>query len=125
METIKLYLGKYPAKAKREVPRGKFVRSYNAGKQKFEESEADFVERTKKKFAGYSIEYHAWDNEIKRWMPVPQPGIRIGGLFRCCIYTAVTYYGLLSEGEFLTCKYCGESMVFRDGAWEWNNTRIT
>lgn len=52
--------------------------------------------------------------------------IRIGGLFRCCTATVSetmaerTARGGPKEGERLTCRYCKkETMVYRDGAWEW------
>jgi hypothetical protein len=46
-------------------------------------------------------------------------GIRIGGLYRCCIMTAQAR-GEGDEGERLTCGYCKkETMVYRDGDWQW------
>jgi hypothetical protein len=77
METIKFYIGKYPAKAKREVPKGRHIRSYNAGKQKAGEVEQDFIKRIKEKFSGCQIEYLVWDNDKKSWMPQTQPNIQI------------------------------------------------
>jgi hypothetical protein len=43
--------------------------------------------------------------------------VRIGGLFRCCVQTASE----MPEGhtERITCRHCGEAMVWVDGAYEW------
>jgi len=51
--------------------------------------------------------------------------IRPGGLFRCCIATidndAEERYVAPIEGETLTCIHCHKrTIVFHDGAWEWN-----
>lgn len=51
--------------------------------------------------------------------PLP---IRIGGLYRCCIRT---YQELApsanetSEGDTLSCSYCDDAMIVRDGEWQW------
>lgn len=52
--------------------------------------------------------------------------IRPGGLFRCCIETidkdAKERYVAPHEGETLTCIHCHKrTIVFHDGAWEWNS----
>lgn len=47
--------------------------------------------------------------------------IRIGGLLRCCILSIHEHEYQGVEGSVLQCKYCtGGSMIFHDGAWEWN-----
>lgn len=43
--------------------------------------------------------------------------VRQGGLYRCCVETAEATVG--QEGDILRCKYCGGSMIFVEGAWEW------
>lgn len=47
--------------------------------------------------------------------------VRKGGLMRCCLQTLIEAKVKNTEGETLPCKYCKESMRFRDGAWEWNH----
>lgn len=46
--------------------------------------------------------------------------IRPGGLMRCCTNTIAEHDGPEDEGTVLPCKRCPETMVVRDGAWEWN-----
>lgn len=62
---------------------------------------------------------------------------RPGGLMRCCTLTLSMLYqvaeeeGLagdlelalnVTEGAKLPCRYCSTTMVFRDGAWEWDKS---
>lgn len=47
-------------------------------------------------------------------------GLRIGGVMRCCAETLNTTQVREVAGEVLKCKYCSSSLIFRDGAWEWN-----
>lgn len=58
--------------------------------------------------------------------------VRQGGLMRCCLLTlgrrhsATDLEGDLlhgEEGEILPCNYCNSSMVFTQGAWEWNKAK--
>lgn len=53
--------------------------------------------------------------ETTDWKP-----IRIGGLMRCCTETIRAYEGPQDEGTVLACRYCSETSIVRDGAWEWN-----
>jgi uncharacterized protein (DUF1810 family) len=46
--------------------------------------------------------------------------LRIGGVMRCCVETLNTTQVREVAGEVLKCKYCSSSLIFRDGAWEWN-----
>ena len=49
--------------------------------------------------------------------------LRIGGVMRCCSETLLIIPDnelVEKEGTILPCKYCSSSLIFRDGAWEWN-----
>jgi hypothetical protein len=46
--------------------------------------------------------------------------LRIGGVMRCCIATLNDYEGPDEEGTVVPCRHCSSSVIFRDGAWEWN-----
>jgi len=59
---------------------------------------------------------------------------RVGGLMRCCTLTLAMAYDpgepavdevQAVEGAVLPCRYCSSSMIFREGAWEWNKSRAT
>lgn len=50
--------------------------------------------------------------------------LRPGGVMRCCIATLEKRALSASppaEGEKLPCDYCSASLVYRDGAWEWDH----
>lgn len=51
---------------------------------------------------------------------------RSGGLMRCCTLTLAMAYELSPlqhvEGNRLPCRACSTTMVFRDGAWEWDRS---
>lgn len=58
--------------------------------------------------------------------------VRQGGLTRCCLLTLGRRHGATDlegdllhgeEGEILPCDYCNSSMIFTEGAWEWNKGR--
>lgn len=45
--------------------------------------------------------------------------VRTGGLYRCCVSTAVQH-GPGVEGERMTCVSCRKpTLVYHSGAWEW------
>lgn len=46
--------------------------------------------------------------------------IRFGGLMRCCLTTLGMLSRRAAPGEIQPCNWCRSSMVFREGAWEWN-----
>lgn len=48
--------------------------------------------------------------------------LRIGGVLRCCSASLgeTEIQEAPREGEVLACKYCKGALVYRDGAWEWN-----
>lgn len=46
--------------------------------------------------------------------------VRLGGLMRCCTETLSERTTPGTDGEIQPCKYCTQSTIFRDGAWEWN-----
>ena len=47
--------------------------------------------------------------------------IRTGGLFRCCIQSAEKAgYPTNHEITIISCEHCGDTIRWRDGAWEWN-----
>lgn len=47
--------------------------------------------------------------------------VRTPGLFRCCVNTALEAEPGEEEGQVLACKYCTWGrMIWRDGAWEWD-----
>ena len=50
---------------------------------------------------------------------------RPGGLLRCCVQTIEERPDEPepSEGDVMECKWCSDSVIFRDGAWEWNRTK--
>jgi hypothetical protein len=52
--------------------------------------------------------------------------VRIGGLLRCCVDTVETtnFKTAPKEGDVIQCRYCSDSMVYRDHAWEWNQLKI-
>lgn len=44
--------------------------------------------------------------------------VNTGGLFRCCVETAINTEG--TEGQVIKCKYCKDGkMIFINGTWEW------
>lgn len=49
--------------------------------------------------------------------------IRHGGLMRCCLASLddamVAADDAPNEKDTFACKYCGNPMVFQNGAWEW------
>lgn len=50
--------------------------------------------------------------------------VRLGGLMRCCLVTIESAMVKAREppqpGTVISCRYnCGNTMVFRGGAWEW------
>ena len=53
--------------------------------------------------------------------------LRMGGLMRCCLATLGEHIGgdppEPKPGDVVPCKYCSESMIYSDGAWEWNHVR--
>ena len=54
--------------------------------------------------------------------PAPRMKIRTGGLFRCCVETAMEHPEPVPDGTKLACKYeKKDRMIARDGAWEWNH----
>jgi hypothetical protein len=58
----------------------------------------------------------------------PGFGYRQGGLMRCCLLTMVKVYEddpthVPFEGDKLPCRSCSSTMVFRQGAWEWDKSR--
>ena len=57
------------------------------------------------------------DAEIK-------PRLFIGGLMRCCTGTWDEKVKDVpqTEGQIIPCNYCESSMIFKDGAWRWNNS---
>ena len=51
--------------------------------------------------------------------------IRQGGLMRCCIQTIVDFDtdGMVpEENTSMGCKWCDSSVIYRDGAWEWDRS---
>jgi len=53
---------------------------------------------------------------------------RQGGLMRCCTLTLANFHALplvtaVAEGAKLPCRYCSTTMVYREGAWEWDKSR--
>lgn len=53
--------------------------------------------------------------------------LKPGGVLRCC---AANLEEALSagavkeeEGERIYCKYCGDYLIVRDGAWEWSGVQ--
>lgn len=57
---------------------------------------------------------------------MPDDGVKIGGLMRCCLQTLDEHYpngpeAKAAEGEILSCKWCSSSMIFHDGYWRWNH----
>ena len=46
--------------------------------------------------------------------------IKVGGLMRCCVQTYREYDGPEHEGTVLLCKWCSDSMIVKDGVWQWN-----
>lgn len=57
---------------------------------------------------------------------------RQGGLMRCCTLTLAMAYDLADrlearpkevEGEKLPCRSCSSTMIFNEGAWEWDKSR--
>lgn len=61
------------------------------------------------------------DGPVKTWR------VRQGGLMRCCLATITETMEAQSappqEGDVMHCKYHSDNggMIFREGAWEWNN----
>jgi len=56
--------------------------------------------------------------------------VRQGGLMRCCLLTLAEFYkepadimGFEVEGQILPCRHCSSSMIFVEGAWEWNKAK--
>lgn len=46
---------------------------------------------------------------------------------RCCTLTLALAYAaevkpLVGKGGKLPCRYCSTTMIFRDGAWEWDKS---
>lgn len=54
-----------------------------------------------------------------------EPMIRQGGLFRCCIQTAVIRVAEAPsyEGDELQCPHCKAWMIFKNDSWEWNDVK--
>lgn len=47
--------------------------------------------------------------------------LRVGGVMRCCVHTLNEAKGLKEvDGAILPCLFCSFSLIFKDGAWEWN-----
>lgn len=44
----------------------------------------------------------------------------IGGLMRCCIESLTDAPDDAPDGTVWPCKWCGDTMVVRDGVWHWN-----
>lgn len=74
---------------------------------------------------------HGCDGCCRDSEPVHSQGYRYrsGGLMRCCLQTLVMTYAdntaeyQAGEGDKLPCRFCSSSMVFKDGAWEWDKSR--
>lgn len=53
--------------------------------------------------------------------------VKHAGLMRCCtrMLGELLEWSLLeqTEGKTVECKYCKASMIFHDGAWQWNNPK--
>lgn len=53
--------------------------------------------------------------------------VRQGGLMRCCLLTLASEPSSVTvaakEGMVLPCAFCSSTMVFTQGAWEWNKAR--
>jgi hypothetical protein len=53
--------------------------------------------------------------------------VRVGGLLRCCIETLERYMNHQDrepeESGAIMCDIFGHMMIFRRGAWEWDNTK--
>lgn len=53
--------------------------------------------------------------------------VKQGGLMRCCLASLDDHVverdedQHFKEGEILPCKWCKSSMIFTDGAWQWNH----
>lgn len=54
---------------------------------------------------------------------------RIGGMLRCTALSLDDYQVEKpqeqndKEGDIVQCKWCSQSVIFRDGAWEWNQAQ--
>jgi hypothetical protein len=50
--------------------------------------------------------------------------VRQGGLMRCCLLSLDDAMVVAPEppnpGDRLKCKWCPSHMIFRDGAWQWD-----
>lgn len=48
----------------------------------------------------------------------------IAGLMRCCIETIHDRAkgDLPTDNEVIDCKYCSESIIYKEDHWTWNNT---
>lgn len=46
--------------------------------------------------------------------------IRTGGLMRCCLETLRATHPQGEEGDIRHCSHCSFTVIYRDGAWEWN-----
>lgn len=58
--------------------------------------------------------------------------VRQGGLMRCCLLSLATWHKQVGmepavspakEGDILPCLHCSSSMIFKEGAWEWNKAK--
>ena len=48
--------------------------------------------------------------------------VRVGGLLRCCVQTAIELdesEGEFKEGTIITCPYCKAKMIKTAGAFQW------
>jgi len=53
--------------------------------------------------------------------------VRHGGLMRCCLATLDEFMRVVRnvhEGDQLICKGCGNAMVFKGDAWEWDPPNV-
>lgn len=56
---------------------------------------------------------------------------RQGGLMRCCLVTLANFYDMpdatvvadVAEGTKMPCRSCSSTMVFVEGAWQWDKSR--
>lgn len=51
--------------------------------------------------------------------------IRPGGLMRCCIHTIEADHQPEFEGRVLQCLHCTDTMIFKDGVWQWNREEVS
>ena len=54
----------------------------------------------------------------------PMHPIRIGGVMRCCAETLSEREAPGRDGDVLPCRYCSSRLIFRSGAWEWDDGYI-